>query len=195
MSHRDDLPHVMILERPASTGIAMEADLANLASLTLDEQSGIPPSTFLALPEALRLLIYEHLDAPVPANGSIPLSPLPNAKLRTCRQVYTECLPIYRTGCDIYYSSSHFDLILDASISQSQAEERILSIPEQDFDKIANLTTTALSSRPIIIANRVYTLIHPHTPQRRLAHRVAPMVECGLHVGARSGDTTSSLSA
>nr|OQO23564.1 hypothetical protein B0A51_09202 [Rachicladosporium sp. CCFEE 5018] len=118
--------------------------------------------SLLALPKELRLLIYEHLYAPVPANGSIPLSPLSNAILRTCRQVYTECLPIYRTGRDTYDSSSYFDLILDASISQSQAEERILSITEQDFDKIANLTMSALSSRPIIMANRVYTLIYPH---------------------------------
>ncbi|KAK6435717.1 hypothetical protein LTR95_008091, partial [Oleoguttula sp. CCFEE 5521] len=162
MSHRDDLPHEITLERPADAGIAMEADLANLASLTLDEQSGLPPMTFLALPEELRLLIYEHFYAPVPANGSIPLSPLPDAILRTCRQVYTECLPIYRAGRDTYYSPSHFDLILDATVSQSQAEERILSIPERDFDKIANLTITVLSSKPICIKNRTYTLIHPH---------------------------------
>ncbi|OQO10089.1 hypothetical protein B0A48_04445 [Cryoendolithus antarcticus] len=125
----------------------------------------MPPATLLALPEELRLLIYGQLFTPLPATATIPLSPPAYAVLRTCRQIYVEALPLYRARYGNYYSTSHFTLILDDIIPKSEAEARILSISEQEFDKITNLTITARppgSKGPDYAEDWTYTLIHPH---------------------------------
>ncbi|KAK6437476.1 hypothetical protein LTR95_006328 [Oleoguttula sp. CCFEE 5521] len=161
----------MILERATEVATDMDPDVGNLASLTLDEQRGMPSVAFLALPEELRLLIYEQLYALLAAPGTTNLAPLSHAVLRTCRQVYIERLPTYRASLGPYYRNTHFTLQVGinwstcfAEIGKAPTKYLDRNIPQHDFDKISHLPLIVHRDRGTgtgDITDYILTLIHP----------------------------------